>query len=298
MKYILSIFFSLCLGVLNAQEIKCTVEINSSQLAISDPTYFDNIKQVIYDFINTRKWTRDKFKVDERVECTILINLTNEISTGNYEGTLQITSRRPVYGSTYYSPVINHLDNDVSFQFEQFTILEFSENTFLSNLSSLLSYYVYMSIAFDYDSFSPNGGTPYFQTAQSIVNNAQSSDGSGWKAYENNRNRYWIIENMMSPRFENIRKCIYMYHREGLDLMSESPEEARKKIYESLEMLKPVYENSPTSINLKIFFNAKADELVNIFSDSPREEKTKIIDLLNAIDPVNTNKYQKILDSK
>ncbi len=103
---------------------------------------------------------------------------------------------------------------------------------------------------------------------------------------------------MMSPRFENIRKCIYMYHREGLDLMSESPEEARKKIYESLEMLKPVYENSPTSINLKIFFNAKADELVNIFSDAPREEKTKIIDLLNTIDPVNTNKYQKILDSK
>lgn len=296
-RIIITLIISLYCTLLSAQELKCTVDINSSQLAISDQSYFDNIKQTIYDFINTRKWTRDIYGIDERIECGILINLTSEISTGKYEGTIQITSRRPIFGSTYYSSIISHLDKDVSFEFEQYTILEFSENTFISNLSSLLSYYVYMVLGYDYDTFSPNGGTPYFQMAQGIVNNAQSSDAPGWQSFENNRNRYWIIENHLSPRFENIRSCMYKYHRMGLDVMAEDPAKARTEIYNALSELREVYNNNPNSINLKIFFNAKVDEIVNVFSDAPREEKSKIIELMNTIDPINTNRYQKIMDS-
>lgn len=281
---------------LSAQELRCTVEINSSQLAINDPTLFENMKQLVYDFINNRKWTPDNFKNDERIDCSILINLTKRVSNERFEATIQVSSRRPVFGSSYNSTMISHLDQDFDFNFQQFTVLEFSENTFISNISSVLTYYVYLMLGHDYDSFSEDGGTPYYQQALNVVNNAQSTEFPGWKAFENQTNRYWIIENTLSPRFKGIRKAMYIYHREGLDKMAENPVEARKKIFEALEQLKVVYENIPNSINLRMFFNSKADEIVNIYSDAPREEQNKVINLLNSIDPANTNKYQKILE--
>lgn len=279
-----------------AQEVKCTIEINTTQLAINDPVLFENLKQLIYDFINNRKWTPDNFKNDERIECSMLINLTKRVSNERFEATIQISSRRPVYGSSYNTTMITHLDQDFNFAFQQFTVLEFSDNTFLSNLTSVLTYYVYLMLGHDYDSFAPNGGTPYYQQALNVVNNAQSTDEPGWKAFENQNNRYWIIENTLSPRFEKLREAMYVYHREGLDKMAENPTEARKKIYEALELLKVVYDNVPNTINMRMFFNAKADEIINIFSEAPREEQNKVVNLLNLIDPANSNKYQKIFN--
>ncbi len=295
-KYLVSIFLFFQAILSFGQEIKCTVEINSSQLAVNDPVLFDNMKQLVYDFINNRKWTPDNFKNNERIECSMLINLTKRVSNERYEATIQISSRRPVYGSSYNTTLISHLDKDFNFNFQQFSVLEFSDKEFLSNLTSVLTYYVYLVLGHDYDTFSPEGGTPYYQQALNIVNNAQSSEEPGWQSFENQLNRYWIIENTLSPRFADLRTAMYIYHREGLDKMSENAEEGRKKIFEALQKLSNVHQNMPNSINLRMFFNAKADEIVNIYSDAPREEQNKVINLLNSIDPANTNKYQKILE--
>ena len=297
MRLLLLLFIFFSFSQLKAKELRCTVEINSSQLAINDPTLFEGMKQLVYDFINNRKWTPDNFKNDERIDFSILINLTKRVSNERFEATIQVSSRRPVYGSSYNSTMISHLDQNFDFNFQQFTVLEFSENTFISNLSSVLTYYVYLVLGQDYDSFSEDGGTPYYQQALNVVNNAQSSEFKGWKSFETPQtNRYWIIENILSPRFKALRKANYIYHREGLDLMAENPTEGRKKIYEALEQLKVVYDNMPNSINLRMFFNSKADEIVNMYSDAPREEQNKVVNLLNSIDPANTNKYQKIFE--
>lgn len=294
-KLVLFFFLSFSMLIARGQELACEVEINASQLEVNDPTLFQSLEEVIFEFINNRKWTSDAYKNFERIECSILINL-NSGNGGNYSGTIQIGSRRPVYGTSLNTTMINYLDKDMDFTYQQFEVLEFSENTFISNLTSVLAFYIYYVLGIDYDSFSPDGGTPYFQKALQVVNNAQSADEPGWQSFENQMNRYWIIENTLSPRFKELRQAYYVYHRQGLDKMQENPEEGRKKIYEALELCKQVHENIPNSINLRMFFNAKSDEIIDIFSEAPREEKNKVINLLNTVDPANTIKYQKILD--
>lgn len=298
-KFLFFLVFSLIINLKisgQQQDVMCQVEINTSQLAINDPTVFDALKQSVYEFINNRKWTPDVFGNNERIELSILINLTKRVSNEEYEATIQVSSRRPIYGTSYNSTILTHLDRDFTFSYVQFNVLEFSENTFISNLTSVLAFYVYYIIGLDYDSFSKNGGTVFFQRAQTIVNYCQNTDAPGWKSFENQNNRSWMIENIMSPRFANLRLASYVYHREGLDAMQKDPEAGRGKIYEALELLKTVHQNVPNSINLRMFFNSKADELINIYSNAPREEQNKVINLLNEIDPANTIKYQKILD--
>lgn len=277
-----------------SQELNCQVQVLSGQIAGTDKRVFESMQTAIYEFMNTRKWTNETFKIEERIDCSILINITEKISADEFRATLQIQARRPVYKTSYNSALLNYNDNDVVIKYLENQPLEFVETTYSSNLTSILAFYAYLVIGMDYDSFSLNGGTPYLQKALAVVNNAQGSGNQGWKAFDSNKNRYWLINNMLDATFVSMRECMYSYHRLGLDVMAENKESGRAVIYESLENLKKVHQVKPLSFSMQVFFIAKADEIVNIFSGAFPDEKSKVVTLLNEIDPTNSNKYTKI----
>ena len=294
--YCFLFFFTLTLTTsVIAQELNCQVSIVSTQVqGTTEKQIFDQLQKSISDFINNTKWTKDNYNSTERIDCSILINVTSKLSSDEYAGTIQVQSRRPIFKSSYSSPLVNYTDKNLTFKYQQFQQLEFNLNTFQNNLTSVLAFYAYVVIANDYDTFSYLGGTEYFQKAQLIVSNAQSASETGWKSFETNKNRYWITENALQPVFQPIRECMYKYHRLGLDIMNEKPDDGRKEILKSTDLLVGVYKNRPASYIMELFFNAKADELVNIFSKGLTEEKTKIIETLTTVDPSNTTKWYKI----
>ncbi len=280
-----------------SQELNCKVQVLSQQVQGTDKRVFEIIQTAITEFMNNKKWTNDAFKNEERIDCSILINVTDR-ANDDFKATIQIQSRRPVYKSSYNSVLLNYNDNEFTFKYLESQSLDFSENTFSSNLTSVLAYYAYLIIGLDYDSFSLNGGTPYLQKALAVCNNAQNTSEKGWKAFESNKNRYWLINNMMDASFVPLRECMYNYHRKGLDLMSTNKESGRVVVLESIESLKSVHQIKPLSFTTQVFFNAKSDELINIFSGAFSDEKSKIINTLNLIDPTNSIKYQKIMASQ
>ncbi len=290
-----SIFFLFLLQKSFSQELNCQIQVLSQQIQGTDKRVFETLQTAIFEFMNNKKWTGDAFKNSERLDCSILINVTERISTEEFKGTLQVQLRRPVFKTSYNSVLLNFNDNDIQFKYLENQPLDFTENAHLSNLTSILAYYAYLMIGLDYDSFSLNGGTPYLQKSLAIVNNAQSSSDLGWKAFDGTKNRYWIINNMLDASFVSLRECMYKYHRLGMDIMADNKETARTVIYESLEDLKKIHQIKPLSFSLQVFFTAKADEVINIYSGAFADEKAKVVNLLNEIDPTNSNKYQKIM---
>lgn len=284
-------------SALFSQELNCSVQILSPQLQnTADKKIFQTLQQSIFEFMNNRKWTNDVFQQDERIECSIVITIS-EKSNDAYKGTIQVQARRPVYKSSYNSLLVNILDKNFTFKYVEYQPMEFVENTFTSNLTSVLAFYAYVIIGTDYDSYSQDGGTPYFQKAQTVVSNAQSTSDVGWKSTEDDRNRYWIVENILNATFKPLRECTYKYHKNGFDAMAEDLISGRAATLSSLELLKKVYDSKPNSYSLQIFFLAKADEIVNLFTPAEPAEKNKVIALLNEIDPANTTKYNKINQS-
>jgi hypothetical protein len=297
MKNLFLLFISICISSIasNAQELNCKVEINSQKIQGTDKRIFESLETAIFEFMNNRKWTEDIVEMDEKIDCSITLTLNTKISADEFEGEVLIQSRRPVYKSSYNSTLLNHKEEKFKFKYLEFQSLEFDINTYNSNLTSFLAYYAYYILGLDYDTFSPEGGTPFFQKAQTIVSNAQNSAEFGWKASENTKNRYWLVENMLNQRYEPLRECMYKYHRIGLDNMSMDMNNSRKAVIEGIELQKKVYDAVPGSIMLTLFFTAKSDEIINIFSQAQIEEKTKIVPILNQIDPSNILKYQKIM---
>ncbi len=296
-KKILLLILTAVVSTAFSQELNCKVQVLSQQVQGTDKRVFEILQTAITEFMNNKKWTNDAFKNEERIDCSILINVTDR-ANDDFKATIQIQSRRPVYKSSYNSVLLNYNDNEFTFKYLESQSLDFSENTFSSNLTSVLAYYAYLIIGLDYDSFSLNGGTPYLQKALAVCNNAQNTSEKGWKAFESNKNRYWLINNMMDASFVPLRECMYNYHRKGLDLMSTNKESGRVVVLESIESLKSVHQIKPLSFTTQVFFNAKSDELINIFSGAFSDEKSKIINTLNLIDPTNSIKYQKIMASQ
>ena len=245
----------------NSQEILCNVRVNSSQVQISDRKIFQSMQTAIYEFINNTKWTNANISSEERIECSILINISNKISNDEYEGSMQIQSTRPIYGTSYKSTLFNFMDNNIRFKFLEYQSLEFSETSHLSNLTSIIAFYVNTILGLDFATFSEEGGNEYFNTAQKIVNNAQNARESGWKAFESDKNRYWIAHDLLDNRYNKYHMCLYRYHRIGLDKLAEEPEDARYEITESIESLRSIYRENPSALLLKLFFDAKADEI-------------------------------------
>lgn len=292
------VFFSLG-ALVKAQELNCTIDINYSQIQGSvNKQIFDQMKNVVFQFMNNTKWTNEIFTQQEKIECSMLIVIKESLGQDEYSGSIQVTSRRPVYKSSYYTQVLNIEDENFQFKFQQFTTLDYNINTFQNNLTAVLQYYAYVVLATDYDTFSPLGGSQYWQKAQTIVQAAASASEAGWKntgTATSQKNRYWLVENTLQPVFKGIRDCMYEYCRNGLDIMYENPDGGRAAILNSLDLLINVYKARPASYNMQVFFNAKRDELVNIFMGATPEEKNKVLEKLMTVDPAGTTKYQKIM---
>jgi len=278
-----------------AQEFQCAVQVVSPSIQGSNKKVFETMQKAIMEFMNNQKWSSDVFKPEERIDCNIMINVAEMISIDEFKATIQIQARRPVYNSSYYTVLFNHQDQDLHFNYVEFEPLVFNPNNFDSNLVAVLAYYAYVMLGIDYDSFSPSGGTPYFQQAEQIVSRAQNASQSGWKSFESQRNRYWLIENILNEYHRPLRQTIYSYHRKGLDMMNEKPEEGRAVILKSLEDLRKVHRQRPGSFFMQVFFTAKSDELVKVFEESFSMEKGRAVEVLQEIDPSNSKKYDKLL---
>ena len=298
-KTILFIVIILSAYVLSsAQELNCNVQVVTQQIQGTNKKIFQTLQAAIYEFVNTRTWTNNVYSYSERIECNILINLTDQISSDEFKGTIQVQARRPVYNTTYNSTVFNFIDNNFHIRYVEFEPLEFNETSYLSNLTSILAYYIYIIIGLDNDSFSFEGGSLCFEKAEAIVMNAQNAPYAGWKPYEGsgNRNRYWLVKNILDVEYSPVREFFYRYHRMGLDKLESATNEARIEIIEGLRLLQEVYRKKPDPylFLLQIIFDAKADEFVNIFSESFTEEKGRVLKILKEIDPSNSRKYEKI----
>jgi len=297
-RFLIVLLFSFLVTFSNAQELRCNVQVVSQQIQGTNKQVFRSLQTSVYEFMNNRRWTEHVYNYDERIECNILINLSEQISSDEFKGSLQIQIRRPVFNSSYNTVLFNYKDNDIRFKYVEFQPLEFNENTKQENLVSLLAYYAYVIIGLDYDSFSMEGGSKYFDKAESIVNKMQNASETGWKAFESRRNRYWLIENIQNKAYSPVRECSYRYHRLGLDRMNEKLIDGRAEIAESLRLLQKAHRAKPGSFILQVFFDAKTDELINIFSESFNDEKTRVYNILTDIDPANLTKYKKIIKSK
>lgn len=287
-----------------AQELNCKVKVLHDKIQGVDQEVFNTMERSITAFLNTRKWTTDEYAVNEKIECNMLINLTGRMNGDDdgYNATLNIQASRPVYNTNYNTPTVNFVDRDVLFHFSQYTTLDFDDNRvagndpLASNLTAVLAYYVYIILALDYDSFSKNGGTPYLKKAQNIVNNApeQGKTITGWKAVEGNRNRYWIIDQFLSPRFQSLRDAWYALHREGLDNMYGKPAEAKQKILSTISTFAQVQRENPSSILMQFIFNAKSDEFLKVVAQLPKAERAPYITQLAQIDIANAAKYNAL----
>jgi hypothetical protein len=284
-----------CVNNLFAQEINCQLSVQTPQIQASDKTIYDKLQTDLREFMNNRKWTNDEYLNQERIECSIVITISERVSTDEFTGNIQVSSRRPIYHSSYNSPMFNHQDKDFTFRYVQDQTIEFDEGSVTSNLTAILGFYAYIMIGLDYDSFSPLGGTTYFTKAQTIANNAQNLPDRGWKAFESSRNRYWLIENLLNVSFRPMRDAIYSYHRLGMDKFEENFPDGRAVVTESLKSLRKVYQDKPNSFLMQSFFTAKADEIVNIYTAALPAEKSELVPILSQIDPANTLKYQNIL---
>jgi hypothetical protein len=303
MKRFAGIFVLLSLYTLaGAQELKCNVQVVSQQIQGTNKQVYETLQSAIYEFMNNKAWTNHIYGTEERIECNLMFNIQEQISADEFRGTLQVQSRRTVFNSNYNTVMLNLMDNDIQFRYIEFEPLEFDPTTHISNLTSILAFYAYFLLGIDYDSFGFDGGTPYYQAAEKIVDNAQNVTEKGWKPFDNtsHKNRYWLIKDFLDTDYAPCRDFIYRYHRQGLDLMDSKPVEARAAISTDFELLQGVYRKKPDPFMhpMRVLFDAKADEFVNIFSESFPEERARVLTILNEIDQANAAKYKAIAENK
>ncbi|UII27443.1 DUF4835 family protein [Fulvivirga maritima] len=278
-----------------AQELNCKVTINSDQVQTSDRRIFEDMENALSQFMNSRTWTDNTYESFERIKCNLIITLQNPTTIGSYQATVQVQSARPVYNSNYESIVLNFADRDWAFEYVDSQPLDFSDNIYNSNLTSLLAFYAYLIIGMDYDTFSPMGGTPYFQKALNVATNAQQSNRPGWDAMGSTRNRYWLIENLTNSQLSPVRQGYYDYHRQALDTFEQDKEQSRKKIVEVLKNIRKTRTAYPNSILIIAFLDAKSDELINIFSEGNIQTRREAFDALSNIDPSKSSSYEQMI---
>lgn len=292
------LFFTILTFNTKAQEFDCRVSVElgqNVQTSAVDRTVFQEIEESAQEFINNTRWTQDVFQPEERIECEIQILIERAPSNTNFSGSIQVIASRPVFNSSYKTSIFNYRDQDFTIQYLRGARFQFFPNQHTNNFTSILAFYAYMVLGYDYDSFSPEGGTPFFEQAQQIVTNAANAAESGWKAAEGNKNRYWLVDNALHNVFKPLRECYYQYHHKGLDIMHEDVNKGRAKVLQALEMLKQVQQNRPLSFNLQIFFSAKLQELMGMFKEAFPQEKTKAVQLLKSLNPSNSSQYEKLL---
>lgn len=300
-KYFLTVLLASVPGLICSQELNCNVQVSAQKIQGSNRQVFENMQRDVYEFMNNTVWSNHVYSYAERIDCNLLITINDQISADEFNGTIQIQLRRPVFNTTYNSTMLNFMDNSFRFRYVEFQPLEFDPNTHRSSLVSVLAYYAYIILGFDYDTFSPMGGTEFFRIAEKIVTNAQNAPEAGWKPYDGsrNRNRYWLVKNLLDDQYVGVRRFLYDYNINGLDRLESRTSEARVSIVESLRMIQEVYRNKPDPFMylLQVIVDAKAEELVNIFSESFPEERSRVVQIMTEIDPANKSKYEKITAS-
>jgi len=294
--YLITSFLLLLISSnLYSQELNCSVIVNSEFAQSSEKGVFKSMEASLASFLNETKWTNDAYKPEERIKCNLIITIQDIPNIGTYKATVQIVSARPVYGTDYESVVFNFADRDWEFEFAEAQSIIFDQNSFTTNLASLLAYYAYIIIGYDYDSFSLKGGDVYFQNAWQIVNNAQRSGFKGWDQFNSIRNRYWLAENLISPQLQALRDLNYSYYKDGLDVMLTAPEDTRKKIADAIKKLEVANRVRPRTIAMLAFMDAKEEELINIFSEGDINIRRGVYSVLTTIDPSKVDKYKTII---
>lgn len=277
-----------------AQELNCRVEINTSSLQGSNTQVFETLKEAITSYMNERKWSTAQFSTSERIECSLMIVLKEDLGSNTYSGELQVQSRRPVYNTSYSSTLLNFRDVNFQITYQEHEPLVFTETGFENNLTAILNFYAYMILGVDFDSFAPEGGSYFFQKATEQVNYAQSASEGGWQTYGDTRNRYALVTAFTDARTANYRTLWYQYHRMGLDAMTVSVDKGRAVITTNLAELTAVDKAEPTSILLPLFSDSKLDELVNIYTKASQSERDEVYELLTDLYPTQSTKLKKI----
>lgn len=294
------IVFVLCFLTFHsfAQDLNCRVQVLSPQIQNTNKKALDDLQIAISEFMNNRKWANFELKSQERIDCNLVITLKNWDGGSNFQGEAQILSSRPVFGSSYNTTLLSINDKNFDFTYTEGQPLDYADQSYQNNLSSMLAFYAYVIIGFDTDSFTKLGGTDYYTKAQNVVNNAQNASFPGWKAFEGLKNRYWLAENLNNKSFLPIRNIAYSYHRLGLDVMSEDIIKGRKAISDTLPQLSELDKQKQGSMLNQVFFSAKADEIIDIFSKGNPLERTKIYNLMVDVDPANSSKYEELKKGK
>lgn len=301
-KYWLVLFFISLFSFAEGQELQARFSVMANKVSsTTDRKVFQTLQTSITNFLNSRRWTNDVFQPNEKIQCSFLLTIDQDLGNNIYKGKLTVQAARPIYNTTYDSPLVNFLDDNVVFKYIEFQPVEFNENRIqgndpiVANLTAVLAYYVNIIIGFDYDSFAPRGGDPYFQKAWNIVNNApESRDVTGWKSFESLRNRYWLAENLNSSRFALVHDAVHAYYRAGLDIFYENEEAGRNGMLNCLNFLNTINSENPNSMVLQFFFQGKSNELVKVFSKATPDVKERAKDILTRLDITNTQAYKEL----
>ena len=278
----------------SAQDLNARVQVVSPKIQVTNKHVFQTLETAMKDFLNGRKWAAETITPQERIDCNFVLNITSWDGGSTFSGELQVQSSRPVYNTSYNTTLFNTNDKDIDFTYNEGQTIDYSDQNFQSNLSSIMAFYANIIIGLDYDTFARYGGSAYFQLAQNIVTNAQSSSYKGWKAFDSNINRYWLAENLNNKLYAPLRSFMYDYHRNGLDLMADNAGKARKSISLLLPELSQVDRQRIGSMFPLVFFTAKSDELVSIFSKADPQERLQAMNILSKTDPANGLKYQSL----
>lgn len=293
MRYIQAIVFFLVALNMQAQDLQCNVQVVADNIQASNKAIFQELQNSISQFMNQRKWISDKVQIQEKINCNFVINI-KKFSIDQFEAEVNITSSRPVYGTSYNSPIFQHFDQEWFFSYAQFQSLDYQENANVMKLTTLLAFYANVIIGLDFDTYAPEGGQVYYNKALQLRNLAQGSAGWNPSDGRGNRNKYYIIDQLLNDRFKPLRSALYHYHMVGMDKFKDDNDLSRKAIYESLEKIRSIQEQLPNSVIFKVFFNSKRQELINIYQKADAGMKNRAIDLLGKLDPSNLTSYEKI----
>ena len=292
MRNILSLFLVLIFSCAQSQELNCTVTVNAQKLPNANQSVFKTLETALNEFVNRTQWTSQNFKQNEKINCSMYITISSN-NSDQFVATIQVQSSRPIHNSSYASPILNFNDKDFSFKYAEFESLNYNPTAFESNLVSVISFYSYVILGMDADSFVVESGNTYFETAQNISNVAQQSGYKGWTQADGNQSRYFLINDLLSPTFREVRQTMYDYHN-GLDLMNQDLKASKEKIKKSLLNLSKLNATRPNAFLTRVFFDAKSDEIVSIFSGGPTISITDLVDNLNRISPLNSSKWSSI----
>ena len=277
-----------------SQEFLGNIQIQSQAVDGVDPSVFTNMKTTIFEFMNNRVWSSYNYQIEERIEFTMVITINEVQGSDIFRGTINLVLQRPIYGSDYNSVVINLVDNDVRFDFIPHQSMNYSDGTYTTNLTSILAFYAYLMLGLDFDTFSLEGGTEFYEKAMAVATSAQNSNEKGWQAFEGPRNRYQLIENLLNPSYSDMRKLLYEYHLKGLDVMENDLFGGRAVVGNSLKYYKDIYNKRSNLYLLQVLLEAKRDEIINIFTDASPAEKTAMINIMKEVDPPNGTRYEAV----